>query len=283
MDGITLQVAMSLAVFAGVVLSVTYGVAPLGAWLRTQEAEYDASLRRKLLLDLDGRTFLVLCGFATAVAFVAGVLLSSGVWLGLAFAVVVFFAPNALIRHLGHKRRRQLEEQLVDGLTTLASGARAGMNLVQSIDLLIQNHRGPIQQEFAQLKREYDLGQDLDQAMRNASDRIGSQLYRLTFTAVEVHRRLGGDAAESLDRIADSVREIQRLEGKLDALTAQGRTQAVMMAVMPLVFLAILYMIDPGGVLLLFNDPMGRVILLGVVVMIAIAFVWIRRILAVDI
>lgn len=282
-DATLLRVVMSAIVFAGAALLGVYGLGPLRVWLTSQERAYDAALRRRLMLDVDGRTFLAGCGVATLVALAVGYALSGGLWLGVVFAAVVFFLPNALIRHLAHKRRQRLDEQLVDGLNTLASGARAGMNLVHCIDLLIQNHRGPIQQEFAQIRREYELGRDLDRAMQHASDRIGSQLYRLTFTAVETHRRLGGNSAESLDRIADSVREIQRLEGKLDALTAQGRTQAVMMAVMPIVFLAILYLIDRGGVALLFTDPIGRVILLVVAAMIALAFLWIRKILAVDI
>jgi len=181
------------------------------------------------------------------------------------------------------KRRTLLEVQLVDGLTTLASGTRAGLNLVQAMELLEQNHTGPIKQEFGAILREYSMGLDLTQAMRNASERIGSPLYRLTFTAIEMHRLRGGDTGESLDRIADSIREIQRLEGKLDALTSQGRMQAVMMAVMPLVFLFIMYMIMPDQVGLLFSDSVGRLILMAVIVAIVIGFLWIRKIMTIDI
>ena len=181
------------------------------------------------------------------------------------------------------KRRSKLEVQLVDGLTTLASGVRAGLTLVQSMDLLVQNMRGPIQEEFAQLLREYQMGVDLNQAMRNASNRIASPLYRLTFTAIEMHRVRGGNAGESLDRIAESVREIHRLEGKLDALTSQGRAQAWMMAGMAGVFIVMYYFIAPESVGLLFTNAWGRIILLAVVFLIVTGFLWIQRILDVDI
>ena len=127
------------------------------------------------------------------------------------------------------------------------------------------------------------MGLDLNQAMRNSSNRIGSPLYRLTFTAMEMHRLRGGDSAQSMDRIAESVREISRLEGKLDALTSQGRFQAIGMAVMPFVFFVMLYAIDPQGITMVFTEPMGRVLLLVVVTMIVIAFVWIRKIMSVEI
>ena len=136
---------------------------------------------------------------------------------------------------------------------------------------------------YAQLLREYQMGVDLNQAMRNASNRIASPLYRLTFTAIEMHRVRGGNAGESLDRIAESVREIHRLEGKLDALTSQGRAQAWMMAGMAGVFIVMYYFIAPESVGLLFTNAWGRIILLAVVFLIVTGFLWIQRILDVDI
>jgi tight adherence protein B len=197
--------------------------------------------------------------------------------------VASLFTPNIVIGHLETKRKEKLEAQLVDGITMLASGVRAGLNLIQGFELMVTNSVGPIKQEFSQMLTEYRMGLDLNQAMRNAANRIGSSNYRLLFTAIEMHRLRGGDAGESLDRIAESIREIQRLEGKLDALTAQGRLQAVMMASMPVVILIILYFIEPDGVRLLFVEPLGRILLLIVIMLIAVAFVWIRKIMAIDI
>ncbi|MDP6057906.1 MAG: type II secretion system F family protein, partial [Pirellulaceae bacterium] len=168
-------------------------------------------------------------------------------------------------------------------VTTLASGARAGLNMVQTFQLLVTNSIGPVHQEFAQLLREYEMGLDLGKAMHHAAHRIGSSHYRLLFTALQMHRRRGGNVGETLDSLAESIREIQRLEGKLDALTAQGRSQARMMAAMPIVLLGIIYLIEPEGVVALFAEPLGRIILACAAVMIAGAFWWIRRIMAVDI
>lgn len=88
---------------------------------------------------------------------------------------------------------------------------------------------------------------------------------------------------QSLDRIAESIREIQRLEGRLQALTAQGRAQARFMAAMPILIFIILYNIDPDGTSELFAQPLGRLLLLMAIGIITVAFLWIRRIMAVDI
>jgi tight adherence protein B len=282
-DPVFLRFMISLLVFLAALMLARYGVGPITRWLKRQEQSYDRVLRQQLLMDVNPRLALTIALSGVIVLGVIGALLTASPLGGLALAVVAFFAPHMFIRHMEEKRRQRLDQQLVDGLTTLASAARAGLNLVQSMELLTKNHTGPIKQEFGQVLREYHMGLDLNQALRHASDRIGSSMYRLTFTAVEIHRRRGGDLADSLDRIADSIRDIQRLEGKLDALTAQGRSQATMMAVMPLVFLGILYVINPEGTTLLFTTATGRLILLAVALVIVLAFIWIRRIMAIDI
>jgi len=236
-----------------------------------------------LMMDVNPKVIVWITLCSVALAFLAGMLVASSVLLGVILSAIMVFVPHFVIKHLEFKRLQKLEIQLVDGLTTLASGVRAGLNLVQSMQLLVENHRGAIQQEFAQILREYEMGMDLNQAMRGASNRIGSSLYRLTFTAIEMHRIRGGDSADSMDRIAESIREIQRLEGKLDAVTAQGRAQANFMAVMPIVIIIIMFVILPAHTQLLLTDPRGRMILMLAAGLIAAGYFWIKKIMQVDI
>ncbi len=275
--------AASVLIFVSIYMFVRYGFAWSLAIINRQEQAYDRVLRQQLLIDIAPRTALACSAGLILFAGAFATLITSSILAGLFTALIAMLLPNMVVRHLETKRLEKLESQLVDGLTTLASAARAGLNLVQSMELLENNSVGPIKQEFGQLLREFRLGVDLNQAMQNASNRIGSQLYRLTFTAIQMHRLRGGDTAESLDRIADSIREISRLEGKLDALTSQARYQASFMAMMPIIFLALLWSIDREGVGMLFAEPAGRMILLGVTILIVTAFVWIRNIMAVEI
>lgn len=278
-----LLITASLLTFVSAYMFVRYGFAWSLALIYRQEQAYDRVLRRQLLMEVEPRTALLASSGLVLVTALFAYLVTLSALAALACAGVAMLLPNMYIRHLEAARLRRLESQLVDGLTTLASAARAGLNLVQSMELLESNAVGPIKQEIGQLLQEFRLGMDLNQAMQNASNRIGSQLYRLTFTAIQMHRLRGGDTAESLDRIAESIRDIARLEGKLDALTSQARYQAVFMSMMPVVFLVLLATIDPQGVGLLFSEPSGRMLLLGVAALIAIAFVWIRKIMAVEI
>ena len=277
-----IQINISLMIFVTVFLLIYSSWYEFVNLVRRYESWYDRVLNQQLLLEIDPKIALLMTGLSVFMFGLTGFLFLGS--FGMIFGVFAsIFVPSVVITHLETKRKERLEAQLVDGITMIASGVRAGLNLIQAFELLVTNATGPIRQEFAQLLVEYHMGLDLNQAMRNSANRIGSSNYRLLFTAIEMHRQRGGDAGESLDRIAESIREIQRLEGKLDALTAQGRLQASMMASMPVVILIILYFIEPDGTRLLFVEPLGRLILVVAMVMIAIAFFWIKRIMAIDI
>ncbi len=275
--------AIAAMVFIAVFMFVRFGYPMSGYVLARQERRFDAVLNQQLLLDVHPRIALGASVGFVLFCFMIGFMLGNALLWGLLAGALGLFAPFIVIRHLEQKRRAMLERQIVDGIMTLASAVRAGLNLVQAMELLVVNYTGPIKQEFAQLLREYQMGLDLNHAMRNTANRIGSKNYRLLFTAIEMHRLRGGDTAESLDRIAESVREIQRLEGKLDALTSQGRTQARMMAAAPIGILLLYYLIDPVGVKLLFTEPTGRLMLLAAGVLIVVGFLWIRKIMGIDI
>jgi tight adherence protein B len=250
---------------------------------RRQVERYDRVLNHELLLGIQPAVAVV--GSLVLVVVVAGfayVIGGSWPWL-LIGAGIGAVLPHLLVHHTEQKRRARLETQLVDAIISLASAVRAGLNLVQAMGVLVQNQSGPVRQEFEHLLREYELGIDLNRAMRNAADRIGSSNYRLLFAAIEAHRKRGGDLAQSLDRIAESIREIQRLEGRLETLTAQGRAQARMMAAMPVVILVLMFFILEEETRQLFVDPSGRLLLVIAGALIAAGFVWIRRIMSVEI
>lgn len=274
--------AISAGTFAAVYLMIASGWTILRDQLTKLERRLELTLNRQLLLNIPTRPALGAIAFAM---FGTGLglwwLLGSPLMIIIGIAAGAFLA-QAVLAHLEHKRRKHLDQQIVDGITTMGSGVRAGLNLVQSMQLLVRHSTGPIRQEFSHLLKEYDLGIDLNRAMRNTSERIGSTYYRLLFTAIEAHRQRGGDLSESLDHIADSIREIQRLEGRLEALTAQGRSQARFMAILPVVILFILAGIFPQETHQLIAEPIGRIILLISAGLIATGLFWIRRIMQVQ-
>lgn len=277
------QIAVVVAIFVAVTAIVYCWWPVVREFIRRQEEGYERVLRGHLLLDIKPRTVTIL---SLAAMFTLGVLtyvVAETVVLATLFAAGGVLLPTLMLKYLRSRRLYRLEDQLVDGVRTLASGVRAGLNLVQAMELLAHNAVRPMCEEFGHLIREYEHGVSLEHAMENAAKRIGSPNYRLVFSALLTHRERGGDLGETLDRIAESIREIHRLEKRIETLTAPGRTAAVWMAAMPAVILFIFYFISPQGVTLLFTDPIGRSLLLVIVLLNVLGFLWIRKIVNVDI
>lgn len=204
---------LSLIVLNAVVMLVLGGWPPLSKRLDAYRDWLDRMLNQRLLLGVPPQMAMTAVGLGVVICGLVMYLFVSN-WLGLIVGAALGLGlPVLVINHLQQKRREQLEDQIVDGVITLASGLRAGLTIVQAFENVAENSSDPLRQELRQLLREYKMGMDLNQCMANASDRIGSQHYRLLFTALEMHRQRGGDAAESLDRLAESIRQIRYLEG----------------------------------------------------------------------
>ncbi len=277
--------AATSAVLAVLVGGMTYlGYRPLGALIARQEQQYDAVLRGKLLLDIRPRTATILAMVGAAAMAGVGYLFSTSIFgalIGLAMGATL--GPLSM-RYLQRRRLAKLEDQLVGGIQSLGSGVRAGLNLIQAMELVARDGPVPLRQEFRHMLREYEYGIPLEEAMDNAAARIGSGDFRLLFAALQTHRQRGGDLGETLDRIASSIREIQRLESRVEALTAQGRATARWLGAMPIVVLLILnFIMGDQPIKQLFADSLGKLIILAIVVLNVVGFLWIRKIVSLDI
>ncbi|HUT61757.1 MAG TPA: type II secretion system F family protein [Phycisphaerae bacterium] len=278
-QAITSVLILCLAMAAG-----WAGYRPVRSLVLSQERLYESVFQRKLLLDIRPRVVTILSVVGIVALAIIGQALTRS-YLGAVFGVVAgLFLPTLLAWCLRRRHLAKLEGQLVHGIRTLTSGVRAGLNLIQSMQLIARDGPPPLRHEFAHLLKEYEYGIPLDEAMDNAAARIGSGDFRLLFAALQTHRERGGDLGETLDRIGESVREIQRLENRVKTLTAQGRATARWLGAMPVAVMAIIYfMVDPEGLVSLFEDPLGKLIILAIVALNLVGFLWIRKIVSLDI
>ena len=299
METLVLAQASSLGSLAAITIltaaSAFGAVLSLRPWVgrivERQEAEFHQALVELFLFDVTVRqlTYVSVGGSLLVGVFFALVAThwdAGGLALALAFAiglVLGFWIPRGVIFILQRRRRDKLNQQLVDGLVTLANGMRAGLNLVQSMRLIEQNAQPPISQEFGLMLREFEHGASVDEVLRRASVRIHLHHYQLLFAAMETARMRGGNLPETLDRLGESLREIMRLEEKVQSLTAQNRLSARMMGFMPLVVAGIYYMIEPTWVETLLYDQWGLLLLVIAGVLNIAGFLWIRKIVTFEI
>lgn len=247
------------------------------------ERDLAEKLRRLRMSTKRLRRYLVL--WMTGMA---GVFL--GFWLvldNLVFAVLItimaMLAPWYLIRRLAERRRLKIEDQLADAMVTLANAVRAGLSLAQSMEILAAQCPKPINSEFYQIAAEYKLGKPLDRTLLEAKQRLKSENFALFAAALLASHESGGRLNETVERIAQSVLEMQRLERKVKSETAQARKSAVYMAMVPPVILVVWYFVDPVNTAMLFTRIFGQVLLAIVVMIDFLAYLWARAILNPDI
>jgi tight adherence protein B len=221
-------------------------------------------------------------------ATIGGVLIVLGIGLdslvpALCFSALLMCLPWYIVRRLAERRRRMLEDQLADAMVSFSNGVRAGLSLPQAMDILAQQSPRPVRDEFRQIVAEFNLGKPMEQTLVEAKERLRSENFSLFAAAVLASRRSGGKLNETVERIARSVLEMQRLERKVASETAQARKSAVYMAIAPAMILVVYYFVDTENTVALFTTFFGQVLLSAALVLNVVAYLWARYILTPDI
>ena len=204
--------------------------------------------------------------------------------LGLLMSLLLLVLPWYLLKRWNEQRRAMIEDQLADSMVSLSSAIKAGLSLAQALEILAKQSPKPISQEFGQIVAEYQMGKTLEKCLDEARARLKSENFALFAAAMQASRDSGGKLNETVERIAISVREMQRLERKVMADTSQARTSALYMALVPIVILALYYfVVDPVNTEKLFTTVLGQIFLCTSIVLNVTAYLWARHILNPDI
>ena len=260
------------------------GAESYGRWFDFVDRDFRDKLRRLRISTKRLRLWLVSWLVFVGTVFVVLWIVFGVFVLGMMSAILLVSLPWYVVRRLAEKRRMKIEDQLADAMVSLASAIKAGLSLAQSIEILALQTPRPICQEFQQIYGEYQLGKPMEECLREAKERLRSENFALFAAAMEASRESGGRLNETVDRIAHSVRELQRLERKVESETAQARASAFYMALAPLVILALYYfVIDKENTERLFTSVPGQIMLSAAMVLNVVAYLWARRILNPDI
>lgn len=202
---------------------------------------------------------------------------------GLLFSLIGFFLPPLLVKRAKGKKLKKFNLQLVDALSIIANSLRAGYSFMQAMELVSREMPNPIGKEFARTFREVNLGTTTEEALYNMGQRIASEDLELIITAVLIQRQIGGNLAEIMDSISDTIRDRIRIQGEIKTLTAQGRVSGMVIGFIPLVLLVFMLVINPGYITPMFHSTLGFMMLMGAVVSEIIGVLLIKKIIAIDI
>jgi tight adherence protein B len=211
-------------------------------------------------------------------------------WLGtgrVMVAIPAFFAlalmPRLVYGWMRNRRLQQFEQQLPDALMILAGGMRAGVGLSSALQQLVAEAEPPLSQEFALMLREQRLGAPLEQALSGLAHRVPMQTTNLVVSAIRIASETGGGLAETLDRCAHTIRSRLQMEGKIAALTAQGKLQAWVVGLLPLCLMAVLNQMEPEATSMFWTTRIGWAALALLAILEVMGIYVIRKIVAIDI
>lgn len=184
-----------------------------------------------------------------------------GIIIGIVLAFVGSKVPIWLIDYLVEKRIKAYSLQMVDALTLLSNGIRAGLSVPQAIGMVVDEMPAPISQEFNVLLQQNRIGVPLEECFENLAKRLPTQDNNMFISSVNILRETGGNLAEVFDTIVDVIRERVRLQQKIDTYTAQGMFQGMTIGAMPFLLGIVYFLSDPNSMTPLFTTPLGLVML----------------------
>ncbi len=206
-----------------------------------------------------------------------------GVLVALACAMGGFWLPGQYLKMRQKARVAKLDAQLPEALTLMSQSLKSGFGLLQSMNLAAEQMEHPVSTELGRAIQEMNVGSSAEEALMSLSQRAGSYDLDIVVTAILVQRTVGGNLSEILDKVADTMRERTRIKGEIKALTAQQSLTGLVIGFLPLGVGALFFVISPDYIKPLFQETIGRVMIVVAVFLEAIGLMIIRRILSIEV
>lgn len=248
----------------------------LGLLARVEQKLVQADLPLRAPEAIAVATGVGVVGFLAAIV-VLGPVLAVGV------GAVLAVGPFLHLELRRKKRLRRFEEQLPNTLNLLSGSLRAGFSFIQGLEAVAEEASDPTRRELQRVFGEARLGRPVEDALADSAVRMHSIDLEWAVMAIRIQREVGGNLAELLDTVAHTMTDRERLRHEVAALTAEGRMSAWVLGVFPPAFGVILYLLQPTYMAALLHDPMGLAALGGSAVMAVLGFVWLRKIMRIQV
>jgi tight adherence protein B len=197
--------------------------------------------------------------------------------------IVGWQIPKLLVDYLYEKRCSTIADQMVDAMTIMANGIKSGLSAPQAMERVVQNMPNPISQEFALVLSQTRLGVSLEEALNTYGTRVPKPDIQMFVISVNILKETGGNMAETFGTITTTIRERQKIQKKIEALTAQGLMQGTILTLVPLVLMGVFFALDPDFIKPLFTTTVGIIFLLVVLALQVIGGLAIRRVVKIQV
>ncbi len=188
-------------------------------------------------------------------------IVSGSLLFGIVLAAAVPFAVRSVLKRKLAQQRKLFAEQLPDNLQVLASALRAGHSFIGALSVVVNDAPEPARSEFQRVVADEQLGVPIDDALHVVVERMESRELDQVALVAALQRETGGNTAEVLDRVTDTIRERFELRRTVATLTAQGRMSRWVLTSLPLVLLGAITLFNPGYMQVMYDRQAGKVLL----------------------
>ena len=224
--------------------------------------------------------------FLSALSVVAtglAMLVTGSVFAGLLTAVLVGVGGYGAVVLLAKRRLSQFQSQLPDTLQLLAGTLRAGYSLPQGLDAVSTEIADPMGHELRRAITESQLGRELEEALAGVAERLDSPDFAWAVMAIGIQREVGGNLAEVLLTVSETMIQRDRLAREVSALTAEGRVSAGILSMLPPGLGLVMWVMNPGYIGILFQRTIGLVLIGLAVVSGLVGLMWMKKVITIDV
>ncbi|WP_457974124.1 type II secretion system F family protein [Arthrobacter sp. D1-17] len=229
-------------------------------------------------LRLSQAEFVLLVIFGALVTASMG-LLVAGPLLAFLLATAAPFIANFLLNVLAAKRRAKFDEQLGDTLQLLSGSLRAGHSILRAIDAAATESQAPTSEEMRRVITETSLGRDLLVSLNDTAERMKNEDFVWIAQGIQINREVGGNLAEVLDQVNETIRERSEIKGHIKALAAEGKFSAYILMALPVAIVVLLLATNPSYMNKMFTTPLGWMMVVAAAVLMTIGGLWMRKII----
>ncbi|MCL4418052.1 MAG: type II secretion system F family protein, partial [Actinobacteria bacterium] len=233
-------------------------------------------------MNLKGTEFIFIHLTLVVISTLVTFLLTKNISLIVMVVMIVIFLPFLFINFKTGQRLKKFNEQLPDTLQLVEGALKAGYSLNQSLAMVIEETKPPISEEFKITLSEIRIGLPEKEALENMATRINSELFSWVVKAINIQREVGGNLAEIMNIIANTIRERDRVLRQISALTSEGKLSAYVLIGLPIVIAIALSMLNRSYISVLVTTKMGMGMLALAAVLMIAGIIWILRIVKIE-
>ena len=236
-----------------------------------------------LPIDVNLKLYVPIYVITLLILLIAMVVFNVNLIVSAIIIVVAISLPFWLVKLTKRRRIELFEKQLPDAIDLMAGSLQSGNSLMGALAMIAEEYPKPLAEEIGLVVREQKLGVSVDNSLQNLVTRMPYNSVILMVSVIRTSIETGGELSDALKNIAKTLRNIEQAEGKIRALTAQGKMQAWVVGLMPIFLMAVLSKMEPASMSKLWSTTEGYIALTAILIFEILGILFIRKIVNIDV